>query len=65
MCSAALIFVWAGVVSHPSVLTLAIGVAVTAVVIARVVAEERLLGAQHPEYGEYARSTKSLAPYLF
>jgi protein-S-isoprenylcysteine O-methyltransferase Ste14 len=65
MYSAALLFVWAAVVSHLSVLTLAIGVAVTAVVIARVVAEERLLGAQYPEYQAYVRSTKALVPYVF
>ena len=65
MYSAALLFVWAAVVSHLSVLTLAIGIAVTAVVIARVIAEERLLGAQYPEYHDYARSTRALLPYVF
>ena len=65
MYSAALLFVWAAVVSHVSALTLAIGIAVTIVAIARVIAEERLLSAQYPEYGDYARSTKALVPYLF
>ncbi len=65
MYSAALLFVWTGVVSHVSVLTLASGIAVTAVVIARVVAEERLLRARYPEYDDYTRSTKALVPYVF
>ena len=65
MYSAALVFIWAGVASHPSVLTVAIGIAVTAVVIARVIVEERLLRARYPEYDDYARSTKALVPYVF
>jgi len=65
MYSAALLFVWTSVVGHLSVLTLAIGIAVAAVVIARVIAEERLLRAQYPEYRDYTRSTKALVPYLF
>jgi protein-S-isoprenylcysteine O-methyltransferase Ste14 len=65
MYSAALLFIWAGVVSHVSALTLTLGVAVTAVVVVRVIAEERLLRAQYPEYSAYARSTKALVPFLF
>lgn len=52
-------------VSHASALTLAIGLVVTPVVIARVVAEERALRARYPGYDDYARSTKALVPYLF
>jgi len=63
--SAALLFIWAGVVSHLSVLTLAIGIAATIVAIVRVIAEERLLRAQYPEYHDYTRSTKALVPYVF
>jgi protein-S-isoprenylcysteine O-methyltransferase Ste14 len=65
MYTAALLFVWTAVVSHVSVLTLAIGIAVTVVVVARVIAEERLLSAKYPEYQDYIRSTKALVPYLF
>jgi protein-S-isoprenylcysteine O-methyltransferase Ste14 len=53
------------VVSHASVLTLAIGSVVTAVVISRVVVEERLLRARYSDYGDYARSTKALVPFVF
>ncbi len=65
MYAAVLVFIWAGVASHVSVLTLAIGIAVAAVVIARVIVEERLLRAKSPEYLEYSRSTKALIPFVF
>lgn len=65
MYLAAVAFIWAGIVSHLSALTLAIGVVVTAVCIARVVVEERLLRAQYPDYADYARSTKALIPLFF
>jgi len=65
MYSAALLFIWTGVLSHLSTFTLVVGVAVTAVVVARVIAEERLLRAEFAEYEEYAKATKALVPYLF
>ena len=65
MYSAALLFVWAAVVGHRSRLTLAVGVAVTGVAVAHVIAEERLLREQYPEYPDYDRATKALVPYVF
>ena len=65
MYAAALLFIWTAVVSHLSVFTLAIGVVVAAVVIIRVIVEERLLCARYPAYDDYARSTKALVPYVF
>lgn len=65
MYSAVLLFVWAAVASHRSLLTLTIGLAVTAVGITRVVVEERLLRNQIPEYLAYAQSTKALIPFVF
>lgn len=64
MYSAALIFIWAGVASHLSVWTLAIGIPITGLVIVRVIAEERLLRAKYPEYLDYSRSTKPLIPFV-
>jgi protein-S-isoprenylcysteine O-methyltransferase Ste14 len=64
MYSAALLFVWTAILSHLSVLNVTIGVAVTSVVVVRIVAEERLLRAVYPEYGEYTRSTKALVPFV-
>ncbi len=65
MYSAALLFVWAAVAGHPSRLTLAVGVAVTCVAVARVIAEERLLRERYPQYSDYARTTKRLVPHVF
>jgi protein-S-isoprenylcysteine O-methyltransferase Ste14 len=65
MYAAALLFIWAGVGSHLSAWTLGAGAAVTGIVIARVIAEERLLRARYPEYESYMRSTKALVPYVF
>lgn len=65
MYAAALLFIWTAVLSHLSLMTLAIGIVVAAVVVNRVVIEERLLRARYPEYDNYARSTKALVPYVF
>jgi protein-S-isoprenylcysteine O-methyltransferase Ste14 len=65
MYAAALLFVWAAVISHLSGLTLAIGMACTGLAVARVFAEERLLRARFVEYPEYARSTNALIPFVF
>lgn len=65
MYSAALLLIWSGVVSHASVLTLAIGLAAIGLTAARVSAEERLLAARFPDYPDYARSTKALVPFVF
>ena len=64
MYAAALLFIWAAVLSHTSLLNLGIGLAVTVVVVLRVVVEERLLRKRYPEYGEYALSTKALIPFI-
>ena len=65
MYSAALLIVWAAVISHASGLTLALGATVTCLTVARVFAEERLLAARFPDYPNYARSTKALIPLVF
>jgi protein-S-isoprenylcysteine O-methyltransferase Ste14 len=64
MYSAALLFIWAGVFSHVSLLTLAVGGVVTAVAAARIILEERLLRARYAEYAAYVRTTKAVVPYL-
>lgn len=65
MYAAALLFIWAAVLSHASVFTLVLGVAVSAIAIARVVVEERLLRDRYSDYVDYARSTSALVPYVF
>jgi protein-S-isoprenylcysteine O-methyltransferase Ste14 len=64
MYSAALLLLWSAVFGSASPLTLAISTLVTAVVIVRVIAEERLLCAGCPEYADYMLSTKALVPYV-
>jgi len=64
MYSAALLFIWAAVLSHRSIWTVAIGGAVTIIAALRVVFEERILRDRYPEYAEYARATKAVVPYL-
>lgn len=64
MYSAALLFIWAAILSHLSVWTVTLGVVVTLVVSFRLVAEERLLRTRYAEYGDYARSTKALIPFV-
>jgi protein-S-isoprenylcysteine O-methyltransferase Ste14 len=65
MYISALVFIWAGVASHISILTLGIGTLVTGVCIARVLVEDRLLRSRYPAYADYARSTKALIPFIF
>ena len=59
-----LVFLWAGILSHASVWTFAVGGALTALVAARIVSEERLLCAKYPDYAEYQHSTKALVPFV-
>jgi protein-S-isoprenylcysteine O-methyltransferase Ste14 len=64
MYSAALLFIWAAVLSHFSVRTGAIGTAVTIIIALRVVFEERLLRERYPDYEAYTKVTKAIVPYL-
>ena len=64
MYAAALLLIWATVLSHGSVLSFVVGAAVTLVVVPRVLDEERQLHARYPDYAEYARTTKALIPFL-
>jgi len=64
MYSAALLFIWAAVLSHLSIWTVAIGVVVTIIAALRVVFEERFLRDRYPEYAAYARVTKAIVPHV-
>lgn len=64
MYSAALLFIWAAVLSHLSLWTVAIGALVTIIAALRVVFEERFLRSRYPEYAAYARMTKAIVPYV-
>ena len=63
MYAAALVLIWATVLSHPSLLCLLVG-AVTVVVVPRILDEERRLRGRYPGYADYARSTKALVPFV-
>jgi protein-S-isoprenylcysteine O-methyltransferase Ste14 len=64
MYAAALVLIWATVLSHPSLLCLLVGAAVTVVVMPRILDEERRLRDRYPKYADYARSTKALVPFV-
>ena len=64
MYAAALLLIWATVLSHRSPSTLLIGAAVTLAAVARILDEERRLRGRYPDYADYARSTKALLPFI-
>ena len=64
MYSAALLMVWSGIVPHPALWPVLLGAAATCVVVARIVFEERLLRERYKDYGDYAKATKALIPYI-
>lgn len=64
MYTAVLLFIWTAVLSHRSLVSLAVGAIVTLVVAIRVVAEERVLRARYADYADYARSTKAIVPFI-
>lgn len=62
--AAALLLIWAGALSHLSLLSAVTGVVVTVVAAARIVCEERLLRTRFPAYAAYADRTKRLVPFV-
>jgi protein-S-isoprenylcysteine O-methyltransferase Ste14 len=58
-------FVWAGILSHLSLLNVLLGFAVTAGLLIRIFAEERLVAEKYPEYQSYAETTKRIIPFIF
>ncbi len=63
--SAALLLVIAGGLAHLSWTTAAFILVCVVGALARILAEERLLGAKYPDYAAYAARTKRLIPYVF
>jgi protein-S-isoprenylcysteine O-methyltransferase len=64
MYSAALLLMWSGIATHLSPWAGTIGVLATAVVVARIVIEERLLRERYAEYSDYTGTTKALIPFV-
>ena len=66
--AAILLFVWSGVLAQrhaPTWIALLLAAGATLFTAVRIQAEERLLYAAFPGYGDYAARTKRLVPYLF
>jgi len=58
-------FIWAGILSHLSLLNALLGLLGTVGLIIRIFAEERLVTERYPEYVEYAVRTKRIIPFVF
>jgi protein-S-isoprenylcysteine O-methyltransferase Ste14 len=63
--TAACLLGWAGIAAHASVASVALGVVLLAGGLTRMLSEERLVAAMYPEYGEYAKRTKRMVPFVF
>ena len=64
MYSAALLLIWAAVLSHISLWTITVGLLVLVIVVLRVVYEERYLCELYPDYTEYMKATKAIIPFI-
>ena len=60
-----ILFAWAGVVAHWSILNALCGIAVIAGALLRIMSEEHLVRIRYPDYNHYASTTKRLIPFLF
>lgn len=63
--AAILLFLWAGVASNGTIVSILTAIVATAATAVRIGTEEALVQDVYPEYGEYARRTKRLIPFLF
>lgn len=62
--AALLYFAWAGILTHPSILTVVLGLLATAGLAIRIYAEEQLVRKRYPDYAGYAARTKRVIPYI-
>jgi protein-S-isoprenylcysteine O-methyltransferase Ste14 len=62
--TALLLFMWAGVASHPTTLSVLTAIIATAAIAVRIVAEEDLVVDVYPEYAAYAGRTKRIIPFV-
>lgn len=59
-----LYFIWAGILSHLSLLNCLLGLVPIAGLTIRMLAEERLVTEKYPEYSTYASHTKRVIPFI-
>ena len=64
MYAFALLFVWASILGHLSLVTVVVGLIVTSAIAIRIVTEEQFLRAHYPDYTEYSRKTKRIIPFI-
>jgi len=62
--AAILLFVWAGVASHASLLNALLAIVASGGIAVRIGTEERLVAVRYPEYAAYAARTKRVIPFL-
>lgn len=62
--AAVLLFLWAGVAAHGSILSVLSAIVATAALAVRIGAEENLVLEAYPEYAGYARRTKRIIPFV-
>ncbi len=63
--SAVLLFTWAGVMEHLSLVSALLGLLVTAGMLVRVFSEEKFLRERYPDYNDYARRVRRLIPFIY
>ena len=62
--AATLLFVWAGVAGHGTILSALTATVATAAVAVRILTEEQLVVEAYPEYATYARRTRRIIPFV-
>lgn len=62
--AAVIYFACAGILSHISVINIALGMALIAGLSVRMVAEEHLVVKQYPDYKSYSAKTKRIIPFI-
>ncbi len=63
--TAILLFMWAGVASQGTIVSVLTAIVATAAIAVRIGAEEALVQDAYPEYADYARRTKRIIPFVF
>jgi protein-S-isoprenylcysteine O-methyltransferase Ste14 len=63
--TAACLFGWSGVLAQWSMINALLGVLLLSAAVVRMLCEERLIMAEHPEYAVYARATRRMVPFIF
>jgi protein-S-isoprenylcysteine O-methyltransferase Ste14 len=62
--AAVIYFIWAGVLSHISLINICLAIVITAAFAIRIRSEERLLVGMYPEYAAYSARTKRIVPFI-